>query len=434
MARKSKGTGRKRGNQGHFKGEELKFLEERLAAYRATQGYKSTFIGKAFDEFIKTFPHYDVETNSAPGTSRKTKGAADKSLDDANNSESGSDGDIEEERQESTSLTVLRARFKKWFYNHRSDNRRASNTGWEPYWNALGAAGSRPKRLPDHKFYMAHPDYKMNVDKEFDRQFAEKHGGGFSSKDFQEGEHTPEPDVEVDIEEDEDEERKKLALLKSRSIALRVAVAKTLYDKEPKKIRKKMETENDAKYLGEVKAHDDLDAVAVSDLSPSAQKLRRTNWPHVSQKLADELSQLLGMHVVIIAGDTPETEGGKFPINVTEAGPGPDGKRWRDWDEDGFKNEVLRNFFGYLQALDEERKQEALKKDHNTMSDSEGNVPSDPSVPEISDPKDTCSNSNEANHDKAIFKASKVSKSSNATKHGGPARDPSNGKIPSKRL
>ncbi|EEB96510.1 hypothetical protein MPER_04346, partial [Moniliophthora perniciosa FA553] len=258
-----------------------------------------------------------------------------------------------------SSLEDLRSKFQRWFYNHQGDVSKASISGYEPYFAALNEASERPRRRQDHKFYMTHPDHAEKVKTEFEKEIALKKEE-FVSEDFQhpmEGEDDLDnPAEELDV--DEDEQKAKNKWLQRHSLSIRCSVARRLFEKERKEERDRLISLNDIEYLKAIKEYDKHDAVEACDNSEEAQKLRRNNASTIAYKFVNEFSRLTGFKCVMLMGSPPETGSTRFPMTSVESDEGPGGKKWKEWAPQAFMDNVLGHFFGYLQAMDEERKKD----------------------------------------------------------------------------
>ncbi|KAK7025928.1 hypothetical protein VNI00_015843 [Paramarasmius palmivorus] len=409
---------KKRGRKSDWPDAELAFFESWLPTYAETDGNRDGFWVQFFAAFFRQFPKYmkslasaasatsaaislelggveqaasspsqsllasagSVQDNTPPQASGSTapsnhtgldggdKGDDAAQVDDGGNAGDANDADKVGEGDDGKKLPVKKAiedltweelerKSRNWFYNHRKDNKKA--VAWQPWIKEkLSKPQQRTVRIPPYKCYMSHPDHVSKIEAEFNKRFLEDLGAD-SEDDDSSDEEDGEADVQMDVgylmeNWDDLGSRQKRNALDTHAIALRCAVAKELFDSEPKELCEKIKAANEeaynAKKTKESASKNTKAAIATAAQDPRELiELRQENMVPITQTWADEVSAASGMHVSVFFGKPPTQAGEKYTIESVHAGTNKAGKTWDKHDRERVKK-ATKCFFSFLES------------------------------------------------------------------------------------
>ncbi|KAK7461255.1 hypothetical protein VKT23_008430 [Stygiomarasmius scandens] len=325
--KKKHAVARKRGNKGHFEGEQLEWLRSQLKHYLTIKGKpaRSSQLVEIQHRYVTRYPwhlegipeRFEVLENS--DVSPESTGLSQDQFEA-----------LKEEKKAYLKELVPKAQVtvKNWILRNASQANQGSNAV-APFVGVIKQlcnVGHSPRRMKDFKFYMAHHQFKDKVGEEF-------------------------------------QERWKVAgLPKSQRLDFHCTVAKELFEAEPKDVREMIAAENEAAYLVKDEAYEQLmngDKLAMADLAKVeeqfgdlANEICQGNLAKFIQPLLDIVRALTGLKLVLLAGKPPNENKGEdeFTLITISSGEtaGETPRKFELWNIEEFTKNVIGTFMKFL--------------------------------------------------------------------------------------
>ncbi|KAJ3819037.1 hypothetical protein F5880DRAFT_1616830 [Lentinula raphanica] len=429
-----KNTGRKQGNQGHFHGEPLQLLESFAQAYVDAGMNKSLFWKDFWLAWYKEYPPLPQETSnslssandasasasaandasanaasandatsanaasandatSAKDTSANDSSASARAANDGAECTSSEDPDVKNARAAS------RQKIKSWFSNRATKFKNREKNPFLHYLRRLDKKLIPPRLVPLHKFFMQLPQYSAEVEARYQQQYVQ--GGG--DKDVEDNEEEEEVD-QLDEDEDEDLAGKKTSEQegekddsrggagdvddngeaddeeggqgskdpreKNLALSRRVKIASLIYDSKPKEVKEEVARLRQADFEERKKKYDA--SLSGDDLFDEALVPKRRNYiALLTQPFLDALAKMTKTTVslsVAAIEDTPERKDSLFARHIQSNNVS---KKFSDWNPDSFRDQYVKSFITYVQAMTELNKENSVS---NTAPPVSGDV------------------------------------------------------------
>ncbi|KAJ3751680.1 hypothetical protein EV360DRAFT_89483 [Lentinula raphanica] len=361
MPRKS--TGRKQGNQGHFHGEPLALLESYAQAYVDAGMNKTLFWKDFWPDWYKNYPPLSPET-----TSSSNDASASASVPENNEApvSAPATNDSLGEPASTMDPDVLNARgtsqqkIKSWFSNRATKFKNREKNPFLYYLRRLDKKLVPPRLTPIHKFFMQLPEYSAEVDAQYRLQFINKGGSSKVDEENEDEEVDQLDDSEKEEEEKEKEEEKDdddgegAVVDEEKALALsrRVHIASTLFASKPKEVKEEVARLRQADYEERKKKYEA--SLSGDDLFDEALVPERRNYiAALTQPFLDALAKMTNTKVslnVAALEDTPERKDNLFARHIQSNNVA---KKFSDWGPDSFRDQYVKSFISYVQAMTE---------------------------------------------------------------------------------
>ncbi|KAJ3966068.1 hypothetical protein EV361DRAFT_601642 [Lentinula raphanica] len=317
-------TKKKRGNQGKIRGPQLTFLQSKIDAYLAlvAKNERSKWIVSIIHEYFQAFP-WHMGTEPAEFAILRDAGA---SLSSQERQE------LENARDEALCKTVKQGQIEVKNWIHRQTQRPAQRNGGEAFQrinNQLKQSTKlkRPRRKPDYKHFMSHPEYRDQCQEHYRDATADNPPS------------------------------------KAERIKRQCELAEDLYNQQPDDVKEKIALENSAQHSSRVDAFKKLlsgngfSLEDVGELTDAEKQLCRTNLLTFIQPLLDAIRAHTGLWLTLLAGAPKKDDKDPKPdFSVIAISSGTvQGLKFHEYNSTDFNSNVMKTFLLFLHAASGER-------------------------------------------------------------------------------
>ncbi|KAJ3816391.1 hypothetical protein F5880DRAFT_1512706 [Lentinula raphanica] len=303
----------KRGNPGKFRGEHLEFLQARIDGYLSlnARNEKSQWIANLTHEWFQKFPWH---THSEPAEFAVLHG-------DDGNLTSEQRAELEERRDEVLSQTVKAGQKEIINWVHRQIQKPVQQENAKAFVaiskQMSKAAGGAPRRKPNYKYFMSHPDYKPV----FQAYYEEKTEGN------------PPP--------------------KAQRMAVQCQLAKELYATQTDEVKLKIALENTESHSERFTAFKKLlsghgfSLDTIDQLTDADKALCRASLTQFMQPLLDAIRAHTGLFLTLFVGAPPENGSEQFTLATISSG-NVNGQKFQQWKSGKPLQNAIREFILFL--------------------------------------------------------------------------------------